>query len=119
MSTSPAIAGCQFEPNRPLSDSAQELCDSANSVRDNKIFLVRYHAPPFLEVDIDISSLTIKMNIYCQGLKCYLLFLKKSFTNFNAACLLFILPDSLEYSTRLRIDLNKGEGVSPNSLIRS
>ncbi len=31
MSTSPAIAGCQFELNRPLSDSAQRLSDSANS----------------------------------------------------------------------------------------
>ena len=27
MSTSPAAAGCQFDLNRPLSDSDQELCD--------------------------------------------------------------------------------------------
>jgi hypothetical protein len=47
MSTTPAIAGWQFELNRPLSDSAQKLSASASSVRDKQDpFRVNIQATP-------------------------------------------------------------------------
>jgi len=55
MSTSPAIAGCQFELNRPLSDSVQRLSASANSARDKQDVTIM---PTSLGVDIDFKDLT-------------------------------------------------------------
>ncbi len=56
MSTSPAIAGCQFELNRPLSDSDQRLSASANSVRDKQDPFRVTIMPPLLEVVIDCQQ---------------------------------------------------------------
>jgi hypothetical protein len=62
MSISPAIAGCQFELNRPLSDSAQRLSASANSVRDKQDPFRAIIKPPTMPGVMIITKKTREMN---------------------------------------------------------